>query len=83
MGSRFANEIQCGQMSLFNSDSAKASQTHTFGLFPTQPNFWKSAAKYLGITITDYLDWAQHILEISSKTTKALGFPSQELGFRT
>ena len=30
------------------------------------------SAKYLGITITDVLDWGQHISEISTKATKGL-----------
>ena len=37
-------------------------------------------AKYLGITITENMDWGQHICDISSKATKAR-FPSQEHGF--
>ena len=32
------------------------------------------SAKYLGITISDDLDWGQHISEISSKATKTWGF---------
>ena len=36
------------------------------------------SAKYLGITITENMDWGQHISDISSKATR-----SQELGFRT
>ena len=32
------------------------------------------SAKYLGITITDNLEWGQHVAEISSKATKTLGF---------
>ena len=32
------------------------------------------SAKYLGITITDNLEWGQHVSEISSKATKTLGF---------
>ena len=32
------------------------------------------SAKYLAITISDDLDWGQHISEISSKATKTLGF---------
>ena len=31
------------------------------------------SAKYLGLTITDDLDWGQHISENSAKTTKTLG----------
>ena len=30
------------------------------------------AAKYLGITITDNLEWGQHVSEISSEATKNL-----------
>ena len=32
------------------------------------------SAKYLGITITDNLDWGQHVLEISCKATKTMAF---------
>ena len=32
------------------------------------------SAKYLDITITDNMDWGQHVSEISSKATKTLGF---------
>ena len=32
------------------------------------------SAKYLGITITENMDWGQHIFDISSKATKTLGF---------
>ena len=38
------------------------------------------SAKCLGITITDNMDWDQHVSEISSKATK---FPSQEICFCT
>ena len=31
------------------------------------------SAKYLGITITDNLDWSQHISEIACKATKTMG----------
>ena len=37
------------------------------------------SAKYLGITISDDLDWGQHISEISSKATKTLGFLRRNL----
>ena len=30
-------------------------------------------AKYLGITITDNLDWGQHVSEISCKVTRTMG----------
>ena len=39
------------------------------------------SAKYLGITISDDLDWGQHIPEISSKATKTLGFLRRNLAF--
>ena len=39
------------------------------------------SAKYLGITISDDLDWGQHISEISSKATKTLGFLRCNLAF--
>ena len=32
------------------------------------------SAKYLRITITDNLDWGQHVSEISCKATKTMGF---------
>ena len=39
------------------------------------------SAKYLGITITDNMDWGQHISGISSKATKTLGFLRRNLAF--
>ena len=39
------------------------------------------SAKYLGITITDNMDWGQHVSEISSKATKTLGFLRRSLAF--
>ena len=39
------------------------------------------SAKYLGITISDDLDWGQHISEILSKTTKTLVFLRRNLAF--
>ena len=39
------------------------------------------SAKYPGITISDDLDWGQHISEISSKATKTLGFLRRNLAF--
>ena len=38
-------------------------------------------AKYLGITITDNLDWGQHISEVTSKATRTLGFLRHNLSF--
>ena len=37
------------------------------------------SAKYLGITITDNLDWGQHVSEISCKATKIMGFLRRNL----
>ena len=39
------------------------------------------SAKLLGITISDNMDWGQHISEISSKATKTLGFLCRNLTF--
>ena len=39
------------------------------------------SAKNLGITISDNIDWGQHILEISSKATKTFGFLRRNLAF--
>ena len=39
------------------------------------------SAKYLGITISDNMDWSQHISEISSKATKTFGFLRRNLAF--
>ena len=39
------------------------------------------SAKYLGITITDNLDWGQHVSEISCKATKTMGFLWHNLAF--
>ena len=38
-------------------------------------------AKYLGLTITDVLDWGQNISEISAKATKTMGFFRRNLVF--
>ena len=39
------------------------------------------SAKYIGITISDNMDWGQHISEILSKVTKTLGFLRMNLAF--
>ena len=39
------------------------------------------SAKYLGITISDHMDWGQHISDISSKATKTLGILCRNLAF--
>ena len=53
---------------------------YTFLHFPVPP-YKKISARllpdlpgcYLGLTITDNMDWGQHISEISSEATKTLG----------
>ena len=37
------------------------------------------SAKYLGITITDVLDWGQHINNVTGKATRTLGFLRRNL----
>ena len=39
------------------------------------------STKYLGITITENMDWGQHISDISSKATKILDFLRRNLAF--
>ena len=39
------------------------------------------SVKYLGITITENMDWGQHISDISSKAAKTLGFLLRNLAF--
>ena len=39
------------------------------------------SANYLGITITDNMDWGPHVSEISSKATKTLGVLRRNLAF--
>ena len=41
------------------------------------------SAKYLGITVTDDLDWSQHINNVTSKATKTLGFIRRNLTLAT
>ena len=47
----------------------------------TLENVQTQSAEYLGITISDNMDWVQHISEISSKATKTLGFLRRNLAF--
>ena len=39
------------------------------------------SAKFLGITISDNLDWGQHVSEISCKATKTIGFLQRNLAW--
>ena len=43
--------------------------------------FQMQSAKYLGITISDNMDWGQHISEMASKATKTLCFLCRNLAF--
>ena len=38
-----------------------------------------TSAKYLGITITDNLDWDQHVSDVSTPATQTLGFLHRNL----
>ena len=84
MGSILANEIQCGQRSLYESRVTRH-QHHKQILFEyslhnqTLENV--QSARYLGITISKNMDWGQHISEISSKATKTLSFLHRNLAF--
>ena len=39
------------------------------------------SAKYLGINVSDNMDWGQHISDISSKATKTFGFLHRNAAF--
>ena len=67
-------------MSLHESDSASASQYFYYSLHnQTLENV--QSAKYLGITISDNMDWGQHISEISAEATKTLGYLHRNVDF--
>ena len=75
------NEVQCCQMSLYESDSVFLKQI-IYGYTLHQQTLENvQSAKYLGITITENMDWGQHISDISSKATKTLGFFRRNLAF--
>ena len=60
----------------------KTYQNHQTNNTPSKTTFENvQSAKYLGITITDNMDWGQHVSEISSKATKTLGFLRRNLAF--
>ena len=60
-------------MPLNESDSASASQTILFNYLQHNQTLENvQSAKYLGITITDNMDWGQLVSEISSKASKTL-----------
>ena len=75
MGDRLANEIQLCQMTLNEGDLASPDKQIQFNYTLHQQRLDQvQSSKYLGITITDNLDWVQHISEISAKATKTMGF---------
>ena len=77
-----AHEIQCRQMSLCVSDKTPPHKQIVHGyLLHNQVLENVSSAKYLGVQITDDLDWGQHINEITSKATKTLGFLCRNMAF--
>ena len=54
----------------------------SLNIHSTSKNWYRfSPQKYLGITITEDLDWDQHISEITSKATRTLGFLRRNLAF--
>jgi hypothetical protein len=42
-----------------------------------------TSAKYLGVTITDKVNWSQHINSITNKANRTLGFLRRNLGRTT
>ena len=77
-----ANEVQCGQMSLYES-TRHYSHKQIIHDYTLQQQTLENvhSAKYLGITFTENMDWGQHISDISSKATKTLGFLQRNLAF--
>ena len=75
MGDRLANEIQCCQMSFHEGTRHLPDKHILFDYTLHQQKLEQvQSAKYLGITITDNLDWGQHVSEISCKATTTMGF---------
>ena len=68
MGSRLANEVQSGQMSLYESDSASASQTDTLWLLPSQLNFGKRSVSKI--------PWHNHLWQYGLGSTHFRNFRS-------
>ena len=65
-------------MSLYESDPTLFTQTNPSRLHTAQANLGKRS---VGITITENMEWGQHISDISSKATKTLGFLRRNLAF--
>ena len=77
-----ANEIQRCQRSLNEGDPAPPDKHIQFDYTLHQQRLEQvQSAKYLGLTITDDLDWGQHVSEISAKATKTMGFLRCNLAF--
>ena len=71
------NVAKCHSMRVTRHDSHKQI-IHDYTLHQqTLENV--QSAKYLGITITENMDWGQRISDISSKATKTLGFLRRNL----
>ena len=69
-------------MPLYENDSALLTQANHSWLHSASQTLENvQSAKYLGITITENMDWGQHISDISSKATKTLGFLRRNLAF--
>ena len=70
------------QMSLNEGDPARTDKPLQFDYTLHQQRLEQvQSAKYLELTITDDLDWGQHISEITAKATKTLGFLRRNLAF--
>ena len=85
LGGQLANEVQCCQMSPYESDLALLTQTNHSRLHSASANIGKRSVRkiswYNSITITVNMDWGQHISDISSKATNTLGFLRRNLAF--
>ena len=77
-----SNETQRCQMSLNEGDPASPDKQMQFDYSLHQQGLEQvHSDKYFGITITDGLDWGQHISEILSTPTKIMGFLRRNLAF--
>ena len=83
LGGPSANEVQCCQMSLYESYSALFTQTNYSQLHTASANLGKRSVRKISwhITITENMDWGQHIYDISSTVAKTLCFLRRNLTF--
>ena len=81
MGDLLANEIELCQMSFNEGDPAPPSLNQIqFEYSFHQPRLEQvQSVKYLEITISDNLDWGQHVSEFSCKATMTMGFLRRNL----